>query len=413
MPQTAVPWKNWGKKFLERKLIITREQEGILTSIWENGKAVELRLEKDQEDIRIGDIYIGKVKKIVKNIQAAFIEIMPGVECYYSIEENPSPIYTAKQGRKGLAAGDELLVQVCRESSKTKQPTVTSCLNFTGTYVVLTWAKCRIGVSGKISGEDRERLKELLEPLKNDQYGYIIRTNASTAKPEEILKEAQSLSLRCMDLIEKSGHRTCFSKLDSMPPSFLGSVRDAYEEGLVEIVAEDEAIYEALSAYLKEHRPKDLPMLRRYQDDLLSLSSLYGIRGVLEEALRQKVWLSSGAYLVIQPTEALTVIDVNTGKYSEKKKNSQDTYLKINLEAAREAARQLRLRNLSGIVIIDFINMERKEDQQMLLDALNAHLKRDPIKTVLVDMTPLNLVEITRKKVRRPLYEEFAKKRGE
>ena len=398
---------------MERKLVITREKEGVLTSVWEDGRAVELRLEKDQEQVSIGDIYVGKVKKIVKNIQAAFIEIQPGLECYYSIAQNPSPIFTKKAGSREITVGDELLVQISKERSKTKVPTVTSCLGFTGKYVVLTWAKCGVGVSGKIPGEEREAFRGLLAPLQNSRYGFIVRTNARGARPEEILDEAQRLILRCKELIDKSRYRTCHTRVSKTPPAFLESVRNAYQDGLVEIVTDDGDVYQELKTYLTEEQPKDLSLLRFYQDELLTLGNLYGIRSVLEEALKPKVWLGSGAYLIIQPTEALTVIDVNTGKYSEKKKDSQATFLKINLEAAKEAARQLRLRNLSGIVIIDFINLERKEDQQKLLDFLAACLKQDPVTTVLVDMTPLNLVEITRKKVHRPLYEQLWKGREE
>ena len=135
------------------------------------------------------------------------------------------------------------------------------------------------------------------------------------------------------------------------------------------------------------------------------MDSVYGLSKALENALKERVWLKSGGYLVIQPTEALTVIDVNTGKYTGKKKKS-DTFLKINLEAAREAAHQLRLRNLSGIVVADFIDMDREEDNRTLLSVLASELKRDPVKTTLVDMTPLGLVEITRKKVQKTLAEQ-------
>lgn len=143
---------------------------------------------------------------------------------------------------------------------------------------------------------------------------------------------------------------------------------------------------------------------------MVALIKLYRIEKTLEEALNKKVWLKSGGYLVIEPTEALTVIDVNTGKYAGKK-NLRDTIMKINLEAAEEASRQLRLRNLSGIIIIDFIDMEMEEDRKRLLKKLAEWCGRDPVKTTVVDITKLNLVEVTRKKIRRPLYEQVGKRR--
>ena len=170
-------------------------------------------------------------------------------------------------------------------------------------------------------------------------------------------------------------------------------------------MTDDRILYEELFSYLSEYQPEDLNKLQFYDQEAPSLNSLYGIAGALENALRERVWLKSGGYLVIQPTEALTVIDVNTGKYQGRKKQ-QDTFLKINKEAATEIARQLRLRNLSGIIIADFIDMEAQEDQKALMDYLASELKHDPVKTTLVDMTALGLVEITRKKTQKSLFEQ-------
>ena len=153
--------------------------------------------------------------------------------------------------------------------------------------------------------------------------------------------------------------------------------------------------------------PEALPALRLYQDSAVSLPNLYGLPAKIREACGKRVWLKSGGYLVIEPTEALTVIDVNSGKYTGKK-GARDTFRLINREAALEIARQLRLRNLSGIVLVDFISMEKKEDEKELLQLLSTELKNDPVKAVLVDMTPLGLVEITRKKVRRSIYEQLS-----
>jgi len=155
------------------------------------------------------------------------------------------------------------------------------------------------------------------------------------------------------------------------------------------------------------HQKEDISKLQFYEDKLLSLSKLYSIDHKLEHALHEKVWLKSGGTIVIQPTEALTVIDVNTGKAINGKKNIEDNFLKINREAAKEIAKQLRLRNISGIIIIDFITMTIEEHKQILMEELDSYLRKDPIKTTLVDMTPLNLVEITRKKVRKPLHEQI------
>ncbi len=164
-------------------------------------------------------------------------------------------------------------------------------------------------------------------------------------------------------------------------------------------------LHQEMEAYLKEYQPEDINKLKLYSDEL-PLKVLYSFEQRLKEALQKKVWLKSGATLVIEPTEALTVIDVNTGKAVKGRARGEEHFLEINLEAAREIASQIRLRNLSGIILVDFIDMEREESDAVLLRALKEYLSADPVKTTLVDMTPLHLVEITRKKVRRPLHEE-------
>ena len=172
-----------------------------------------------------------------------------------------------------------------------------------------------------------------------------------------------------------------------------------------EIVTDDPEVFQAVQNYLNCYGEYEIP-LRFYEDKLLPLSKLYSLESVLERSLQERVWLKSGGFLVIQPTEAFVCIDVNTGKFSGKKE-IQETFRKINLEAAKEIAWQLRLRNLSGIILIDFINMENQEDKKELLHTLQAYLNQDPIKGTVVDITPLNIVEVTRKKVRKPLLEEW------
>ena len=300
---------------MERKLIITRWKEQVLTSLLENGEIVEFHCSPNEtkEQAVLGDIYVGKVKNIVPNIGAAFVEVAKGVECYYALDENETPIFTQKIGKKPLCIGDELLVQVSKE-------------------------------------------------------------------------------------------RVCYSCLKKAPKQYLSELKNIYQDGLKEIVIEDPILYEETIAYLKMYQPEDLGKVHRYEDTLLPLDKLHNIERKLEDALKERVWLKSGAYLVIQPTEALTVIDVNTGKCISKKRDER-TYLKINIEAAKEVAKQIRLRNLSGIILVDFINLSGKELMAELVDVFQKELRKDPISTTFVDITKLQLVEVTRKKVRKPLKE--------
>lgn len=399
------PWNRWEKK-LKGKVIITHYKEGIATALYEDGRPVELSYDMKQQGIAVGNIYIGKVANVVKNIQAAFVEIEDRVPCYYAFEKDAAPIFTGKGKSKDLAAGDELLVQVSREAAKTKGPSVTSALSFSGKYLVLTHGRPGIGFSSKLGRTQRERLRPVIEPLAQKNFGWIVRTNAQEASEEEIIKEAGMLTGRYEKLCAQAMHRPCRTCVSRALPPYLSHIKDYYASDYEEIVTDDSEMYAAIGNYLKEYQPQDIDKLRLYEDRLLPLAKLYSLETAFEHALSERVWLKSGAYLVIQPTEALTVVDVNTGKYDGKKK-LQDTFLKINQEAARETARQLRLRNLSGIIIVDFINMESEEAKKQVMQTLSEELRKDPKKAAVIDMTPLGLVEITRKREEKPLFEKF------
>lgn len=391
---------------MERKLIITNWNDHVLTSILENGEIVEFHCSKEDEknEAVLGNIYVGKVKNIVPNIGAAFIEIAKGVECYYAVAENKNPIFTQKIGKKPLCIGDELLVQVSKEAVKTKVPTVSSNLNFTGKYAVLTTGDTRIGISAKLPKESREYFQSLAASYQSDAYGFIIRTNAKEVSREIVQAELEQLIQEYEKLIRVANTRVCYSCIKKSPKQYLSELKNIYQDGLTEILIEDPDLYNETAEYLQSYQPEDVAKLHRYEDALLPLDKLYAIEKRLEDALKEKVWLKSGAYLVIQPTEALTVIDVNTGKCISKKKDER-TYLKINIEAAKEAAKQIRLRNLSGIILVDFINLDNKERMKELTDAFQRELRKDPISATFVDVTKLQLVEVTRKKVRKPLKE--------
>lgn len=377
-----------------------------------DGDSVSLNLEPEEDRSILGNIYIGKVKNIVKNIGAAFVEIGDGCMGYLSLADGYIHHASAASPDGKLRAGDEIVVQVDRDAVKTKAPVLTGNLNFTGRYIVLTAGKRQLGFSSKLSDlEWKKRIKPILEAEKEEDFGIIVRTNAPEASFDTILEELKSLKAIYRRVMEDALHRTCCSLLYRTPPSYLTDIRDSFHGSLGAIVTDETDIYEAIQAYLKSFQPGDLQKLIFYDDALLPLSKLYKVEKSMNEALGKRVWLKSGGYLVIEPTEALCVIDVNTGKYSGKK-NLHDTIMKINTEAAVEIARQLRLRNLSGIIIIDFIDMETEEDQQELLSVLSRVLAKDPVKTSVVEITKLNLVEVTRKKIRRPFHEQAALIKG-
>lgn len=409
MQKIMFHWKNWEKKLSERLIITKKDEDTVLMAALSGTRAVNLRVASVEEKKRslVGNIYIGKVRKVQKNIDATFIEIAGRQQCYFSIAANPQVIYTKKGNCAKLAEGDELLVQVTRDALKTKLPALTGNIELPGQYLVLTANDNRIGLSGKLSKEKKEQLREWIRPFIRDTHGFIVRTNAGEATKEELEREAEKLEKQYGHLLKIAPHRTCFSQLLGQEPVWIEMMRNTYTAELQDIVTDVPEIYTSLVSYLEENDRQSLEKLRLYEDDMLPLYKLYRLEREFAQADSRQVWLKSGGYLVIDPTEALTVIDVNTGKYSGKKVRSE-TLRAINFEAAVEAARQIRLRNLSGIILIDFINMDNRKDQQELLDFLSGRLFADPVKTRLIDMTKLELVEITRKKVHKTLREQMA-----
>lgn len=377
---------------------------------------LEVTCEKASGESILGNIYIGRVKDIVPNLNAAFIEIGNGITCYYSMEEYRHPIFTKKIGKKPLCMGDELVVQVKKEAVKTKFPVVTTNLNFAGKYLVLTTENTTIGISSKLPKDKKSELRNFcMELLKNDKaqavsekehlnqkFGIILRTNAGEAKPEDILKEYHQLKEEYLALTSTCVYKTPYSLLKREKPFYLKELEGIHFQEGDEIITDDENIFE----YLKEGDKLLAASLRLYSDSSYPLQKLYSLESGIHEALSEKVWLKSGAYLIISPTEALTVIDVNSGK-NTKGKNPRENFLKINKEAAIEIARQLRLRNISGICIVDFINMSTREATDELMHTFRMALKEDRVPTSLVDITKLGLVELTRKKVKRSLAEQL------
>lgn len=381
-----------------------------VAALSEEERIVEIRLESDQEKSILGNIYTGQVENIASNIQAAFVQIEPGKRCYYSLAEAQRAVFSA--GRKGngpLRPGDELLVQVSRDAMKGKLPALTSNLNFTGRYLVLTTGDKKFGLSSKLALEDRHRLSGWLKEeaeRPDKEFGIIVRTNAADASKEEILKELEWLKSRYHKAVVQGRNRTCFSLVLETEPFYVAAVRDAYGRDLDEIITDVPEIREMILGYLEEISPELKEKLRFYQDKLLPLYKLYRVETALDAIQKEKVWLNSGGFLVIQQTEAFVSIDVNSGKYTGKKK-MEETFRKLNLEAAAEIGRQLRLRNLSGIILIDFINMENPDHRDELFHVLQKLLRKDPIKSRAIDITPLHILEMTRKKVRRPVIEDI------
>ena len=395
------------------RLIITHvefERENLLVSAnEEEGRICQFNIVREGEEKLLGNIYIGKVKNIKKNIHCAFIEISPGKMCYYDLEEGEPPIFTNPKKDRVIKEGDEVVVQVSREKIKSKLPSVTGNLNFTGKYLVLTSQRKQLGFSAKLTKEEKARIRTILQEHVTGEEGIIVRTNAREASSEELTKELFQLREKYQKLRQRAMSRVCYTLLERGMSEPLRILQGVNIRNLGESVTDERKIYTQICGEHAGGEDGTVPV-RFYEDKMLPLSKLYRLEKSLEEALDRKVWLRSGGFLIIEQTEAFVSIDVNSGKFADKK-NTRETFRKINLEAAREIAFQLRLRNLSGIILIDFINMEEEEDKKELLRVLQSYLRKDPVKAAVVDMTPLNIVEVTRKKVQKSLEEEMKRRK--
>lgn len=393
----------------------------LLSLLVQNNRLLHVQAESGSD---IGSIYIGKVKNISSNIGACFVEIAPGKICFLPLPEAEDKSNTLLLNRiwdGTIRPGDELLVQVTREAIKTKLPSVTTKVSFSGKYVVLSAGQKHLGISGKIRDERKRELLKILQDeglidekkicntseIMGISYGFIVRTNTSTLSDDQyLLQEWRALEEKWQTLLSHAKSRTCYSCLYREIPTYIKNLRDIYDKSYDEIITDQRDIYEKLQEYFQQNPLPDHANLRFYDDMQISLSSLYGIPSKLEVAIGSRVWLKSGGYLIIEPTEALTVIDVNSGKYENRKDSSEISAYKINMEAAKEIACQLKLRNLSGIILVDFINM-KKNDNLALMRHFKQLCSQDSVPTEVVDMTPLGLVEITRKKINKTLKEQL------
>lgn len=387
---------------MAKEVIITKYKQYYLIVLMEDGKAAEIFL-KSPDALEIGDIFIGKVKNIVDNIQAAFVEIEPGIVGYYSLKSNTSHLYAGAE-RKKLCAGDEILVQVERGSIKSKAPVLTSKIQLQGKHLVFLGNYHFIGISKKITSDAvRSQLRELGHQLiDEDKKGIIFRTSASKAAPEEVISEYKSIEVNYNNIMSTYKNRTCYSKLYSKPENWLSYVHVTDETDL-NIVTDLPEVYESVREI---SLTSDQVSCSFYEDASYPLIKLKSLETLMDRVISKKVWLRSGASLVIETTEALTAIDVNTSK-AEIHKKDEETFFQINMEAAREICRQIRLRNLSGIIIVDFINLSDEAHIEQLMCELNKEAKKDPVQVNVIDMTPLGLVEMTRKRTYRPFHEQI------
>ncbi len=376
----------------------------------EKGKLVELDIERPLQYRVVGNLYKGIVANVLPGMQAAFIDIgleknaFLYVDDVFTDESEESPPPSRATIEKLLRVGEEIMVQVIKEPFGSKGARVTGQITIPGRYLVLVPGADYIGVSRRIESQtERERLRREVEKLKPGELGLIVRTVAEGVDNEVMEQDLQFLVQLWNRILTRFQQKTAPAILYQDLSLTCRIARDLFVEEFSSFLVDDEHEYDKVREivdYISPHLKSKVKLYKEKEP----IFERYGVEKEIEKALSRQVWLKSGGYLVFDETEALTVVDVNTGRYIGRR-NLADTILKTNLEAAEEIARQVRLRDIGGIIIIDFIDMSVEDHRRKVIDKLNASIKNDRTKTYVLGLTNLGLVEMTRKKVRQDLSE--------
>lgn len=391
-----------------QEILISKEQNKKIIAILENGKLQELYEEKDDTSRLEGNIYLGIVKDILPGMQAAFVDIGEEKNTFLHIKDL-LPKVSKVTGNKNedlekynikdyIKKETPILVQVKKDATGSKGAKISTDINIPGRFVALIPNDKFITVSQKIEDEtERKRLIDIVKKITNNKVGIIVRTSAK-GKKEELLEEDIKNTIskwnKIKDDFEKAkklNKPQVIYKNDSIIEKIL---LDTVDNGIEKIYVDNKEVFDSISRILLEiSKENNVKIELKDEGNLLNM---YDIDDQIEETKKRKIWLKCGGFITIDKTEALTAIDVNSGKFTGKE-NLEQTVLKVNKEASIEIAKQLRLRDIGGIIIIDYIDMHDEESRQKVLETLNIELKKDRSKTQIIEFTKLNLLELTRK----------------
>lgn len=390
---------------MQKELLVDVQEEQILVAVVENGMLMEVYVEREFNKRVVGNIYLGLVKNVLPGMQAAFVDIGLEKNAFLFIEdaessksiEDDSFKSPRRNIRDTLKEGQQILVQVSKEPIGSKGARVTTNITIPGRYIVLMPYSEYVGVSRRIeSDQEKERLKKIASNVKSENMGIVVRTIAEGAGEKELEADLQNLQVVWAKVEKKLAKgavpRILYKDLDLIQRM----VRDFLDEKVSRITVNCPEVKEQILETMALLACQQKCNVVYEEGDILERHS---ILNQLDQAFNKRIWLKSGAYIVIDQTEALTAIDVNTGKYIGKD-NLQSTIFNTNLQATVEIAKQLRLRDIGGIIIIDFIDMESSEREQLVMASLEKELKNDKTKTTIMGVTSLGLVEMTRKKAR-------------
>ena len=406
---------------MKREILINATQRETRVAILEDDELVELLVDRPDARRMVGDIYLGKVDAVLPGLQAAFVDIGTEKSAFLHASDLVYPDSAADDDdddaeetfrelerderdappiQDVLKRGQELLVQVSKEPISTKGPRVTAQVSMAGRFLVYMPFASRVGVSRKIGDrEERKRLRALVEGmLPDDSGGVIVRTVGEDVTPETIERELTTL-MNTWKRIKKKTHFVRPPALVHRETSLTrGLIRDIFSDKVERITVDSKQVYNEIIEYLKGIAPELVDRIKLYEEPT-PLFDKSEIETEIRDLFKRRCDLPSGGYLIIEPTEALVSIDVNSGRYTGKK-DPEKTILKTNVEAAREVARQLRLRDVGGIIVCDFIDMETKASRDRVLQELRTHLGRDRARTKAFSVSELGLIEMTRQRVR-------------
>lgn len=414
---------------MNKELIIRSSSNNVDFALLKDGKLIELQKDEDDTKFSVGDVFIAKIRKTVPGLNAAFVNVgyekdaflhyhdlgpkLPSLLKFtkrvstgklkdFSLKNFPFEKDIEKDGKIAdvLKSNQSILVQIVKEPISTKGPRISSELSIAGRYIVLVPFSDRISISQKInSKEEKDRLKRLVKSIKPKGFGVIVRTVAEGKKVAELDRDLHNLLSRWTAMCKKLHKAHHPTKVLGEMNKTASILRDIFNDTFTSIIVDDESLYIQIKDYLQEIAPKKESIVKLYQSNV-PLFEKYGIERQIKTSFGKTVSMARGAYLIIEHTEALHVIDVNSGNRSNKAKSQEETALEVNLIAASEVARQLRLRDMGGIIVVDFIDLSRVENRKKLYNHLKSEMSDDRAKHKILPPSKFGLIQITRQRVR-------------
>lgn len=415
---------------LKRELIIDVKEKNVELALLENKELVELHKEELDNKFSVGDIYLGRVRKIMPGLNAAFVNIGYEKDAFLhysalginflsfnkivrsSIEGKSVKDWTSKidlerpTEKDGVLSdfikpGDIILVQIIKEAISTKGPRISAEVTMAGRNIVLVPFSNKVSISQKIASKaERSRLENLLKSILPKNFGVIIRTVAQEKKVAELDSELKGLVKQWNQIPHKIRNSTAPKLVQSEMNRAAALIRDIFDDSFSKVHVNNKSTFVEIVDYIKSIAPEKTGVVKYYNNDKVSIFNNFAVTSQIKKSLGEIVNIKNGAYLVIQHTEALHVIDVNSGNRSQKKTNQEENALRVNLAAAKEIARQLRLRDLGGIIVIDFIDLHLEENKKRVFDFMQEEMKRDKTKHTITPLSKFCLMELTRQRFR-------------